>query len=549
MLKRLFFIHFLLLFCLSFNLIYAQEATLLSPQLFLRGMQLPAGTRYTAAFIKPQPDMPLRNISVEITLPADAIFTEMLVSKQVQFDVIRRNAAGQLTLIWQISRVDGAAPLDSFSFTLAKPIETPLEFYMFWQDENGQSFEENFIEIPSLITATETAANFTPTSEQFAFVGNTGIQVAANLNTELNFQILDANFNPPAEFGSVWWCSLLNLEGLLADSSAMVIVPLRRPVAPFLELFLFQQQPDGSWLALEDKAVVTADGQYAMYRHIGGLIATGGDEEIKQDTVTAAEAGVVNPEVIVVEPIVPVEQAQPVVTVQSEVPLEPTTVSNDGTSNTITLPEATLPPTTVSNDGTSNTITLPETNPTRGIPPTTTTGDVNDGTSNTIIVGEATSDPQATSLVSPGRRTTPTDVPTNAPVVVFTPTDVPTNAPVVVFTPTDVPTNAPVVVFTPTDVPTNAPVVVFTPTDVPTNAPVVVFTPTDLPAALPTATTGAPTATPTALIVSTFTPPRLGVNPSPVEVFLNAEGEFVQCQAVQLQCAIVKRDPGTRLTP
>jgi len=52
-------------------------------------------------------------------------------------------------------------------------------------------------------------------------------------------------------------------------------VPLRRPVAPFTELFLFQQQADESWLALDDKGIVTADGQFVMYRHPGGLIATG----------------------------------------------------------------------------------------------------------------------------------------------------------------------------------------------------------------------------------------------------------------------------------
>ena len=45
---------------------------LIAPNLFLRGLQLPQGVRYTASFIKPADDLPLRNISVEMTLPADA---------------------------------------------------------------------------------------------------------------------------------------------------------------------------------------------------------------------------------------------------------------------------------------------------------------------------------------------------------------------------------------------------------------------------------------------------------------------------------------------
>jgi len=42
-------------------------------------------------------------------------------------------------LIWQISRVDAETPLDAFAFTLAAPLNNELEFYMVWQDEQGQT--------------------------------------------------------------------------------------------------------------------------------------------------------------------------------------------------------------------------------------------------------------------------------------------------------------------------------------------------------------------------------------------------------------------------
>ena len=97
------------------------ETILVAPDVFLRGLQLSDQVRYTASFIKPTDDTVLRNVSVEITLPPDAVFTEMLVTRQVQFDVVRVNRQGALTLIWQISRVAADTPLDSFSFTLAQP--------------------------------------------------------------------------------------------------------------------------------------------------------------------------------------------------------------------------------------------------------------------------------------------------------------------------------------------------------------------------------------------------------------------------------------------
>ncbi|MBZ0288902.1 MAG: hypothetical protein K8I30_14895, partial [Anaerolineae bacterium] len=55
------------------GVVRAQPETVpVAPNVFLRGLQLRDQVRYTASFVKPTDDSPLRNVSVEITLPPDA---------------------------------------------------------------------------------------------------------------------------------------------------------------------------------------------------------------------------------------------------------------------------------------------------------------------------------------------------------------------------------------------------------------------------------------------------------------------------------------------
>lgn len=276
-------------------LIPAQAQTqVIAPNVFLRGLQLADGVRYTAAFIKPSDNTAMRNMSVEITLPPDAEFLNMMVPQQAQFHVVRVNQAGALTLIWQTSRVAGEVPLDTFSFTVAQPLTSEVEFYLKWQTEDRLTVVENFLEVPPITVATDTEGSLSPLPEGgYEPIGNTGIQIAAPGNSALvAARMLADNFNPPEEFDDVWWCSLLELTGLDAGKTAEVIVPLRRPVAPFTALQMFQQQADGSWLALSTQAIVTADGLFAMYTHPGGLVATGGKEEIRAEVVVAVDLNI-----------------------------------------------------------------------------------------------------------------------------------------------------------------------------------------------------------------------------------------------------------------
>src|SRR5687767_15148133 len=185
----------------------AQETeSVIAPNIFLRGLHLPQGVRYTATFI-PSVDQALRNISVEITLPPEAQLIEMLVSQQVDFDVVRMNREGALTLIWQIARVPTETPLDAFAFTVVEPLTSDVEFYMEWKDANGTQLFENFLEVPPVTVALETEGALTVAPGAFQPVGQTGVQVALPDDMEpltLIFHVLPVDFNPPAEYGDIW---------------------------------------------------------------------------------------------------------------------------------------------------------------------------------------------------------------------------------------------------------------------------------------------------------------------------------------------------------
>jgi len=190
-------------------------------------------------------------------------------------------------------------------------------------------------------------------------------------------RVLPVSFNPPAEFGVFWWCSLAEMNGVPAGESVDVVVPLRRPIAPFTKLALFQQNAYGSWSLLPKMGTVTADGLSVAYVHPGGLVASGGEEGLQPAQVNLEEAtdGTSNTIAFSESP------SQPDNVVQTGV--------EDGTNNTVIIGEAnSVPP--PATDGTSNTVIIGEVTSAPAFSPTT--GAV-DGNSNTIIIGEETSAP------------------------------------------------------------------------------------------------------------------------------------------------------------
>ncbi|KXK21341.1 MAG: hypothetical protein UZ15_CFX003001529 [Chloroflexi bacterium OLB15] len=397
----------------------AQTTEIIAPNVFLQGLVLPTGVRYTATFIKPDEAQPLRNVSVEITLPPGAQFSQMLVPPQVEFDVVRVSREGAITMIWQTSRVPGEDMLDSYSFTLAQPLTADTEFYIEWQDENGAQQFESFFELPPLALATQNTGIVTLTQDGFLPAGETGVQVSVPQQPEpvtLTVNVLPADFNPPPEYGALWWCSLIEITGLPDGVSATVIVPLRRPIAPFTALSLFRQNGDGSWSPLEGEAFVTADGQYVTYEHPGGVVATGGPQDIQPELIPAAniqaitDAGLTTP-VNVTPDLTSITDGTSNTILVNEIPAPPaitdgTSNITDGTSNTVVF-SGQLPPTPTTEgaindltDGSSNTILVGEATPIPALPSPTIVAAINDGSSNTILVGEATP-VQPTSTIAP----------------------------------------------------------------------------------------------------------------------------------------------------
>jgi hypothetical protein len=444
------------------------ERTLLSPGIFLRGVQQAQSVRYTASVIKPTDGEVMRNISVEITLPANTPFLEMLVSRQVEYKAIRVSRSRAVTLIWQISRLASTSPLDTFSFTTQQPLTQDLEFYMKWQSEDGTQHIENFTELPPLTDITQREGKFTVAPGGYMPLNGLGIYAVAvdqRAPLDLTVRILPVDFNPPAKFGAIWWCSLLEITGVPAGGAVDVIVPLRRPVAPFASLQLFQRQDDNNWQALDGRALVTADGQYVMYRHPGGVVATGGSPEIQPEAVPAdqipveAPAEVSNPPAEVVNPPVeqppqeppkadgdaaaqnppdqdntagktgdtkppeksdtvkPADNANPLPLPTQVIIIQPT---NPPVINTEAPAPTSMPPTSSTIKGGGGVIIV---NAGTAIPPTSmppTNSNITDGTSKTILVGERT----ATSIPS-----TSTNSKTDGVIIVNAGTPLPTLGP------------------------------------------------------------------------------------------------------------------------
>ncbi|MFN8530402.1 MAG: hypothetical protein U0670_17510 [Anaerolineae bacterium] len=362
------------------------DSGLIAPEVFLRGLEIPTGVRYTASLLKSTDNAALANLSVEITLPASAELVEMIVPPQVQFDVIRRSRAGQLTLIWQISRVAADAPLSPFSFTVTQPLDAELEFYAQWIDETGEQQVENFFEQPPVIPSLVADAQITLEQSGFTLVDGMGVQAAAPddaLAVPVGVRLLSTDFNPPPQYGDFWWCSLLQVDGVQADQPITVIVPLRRPLAAFTPLGMFQQQANGSWSPLADQAVVTADGQFALYTHPGGVIATGVDAEQQPDLLSGDQLVIVD---------APLEQPP-----LEQPPIEQPTVEQPTIEPPTSEPpqNPTLVPTTITSSELTNTpVPLPEN--------ATSTALLGDGTSNTIVVGQGTRPPRPTADTSAG---------------------------------------------------------------------------------------------------------------------------------------------------
>jgi hypothetical protein len=264
------------------------KPAVIAPTVFIRGMEGATGTVYSVSVVKPEDGAVMTDLRGEIILPAGARLTDLLVPRSIDRAYGALNKEGAVGLVWEQARVASSAPVEPFSFVLDAPLTGELEFYLRWTDQKGRKVVENFFEVPPVLNASVAREDINLTGGEYTRVGDTGVQLLAEGSGKqlpLHVEVLPASFNPPASLGAIWWCSIISIDGLPEGESVEVVVPLRRPVAPFTALQMFGQATDGSWGPLKETAIVTADGQYATYVHPGGSVATGGPEEIRPEDV------------------------------------------------------------------------------------------------------------------------------------------------------------------------------------------------------------------------------------------------------------------------
>lgn len=104
------------------------NSELSAPNVFLRGIESTSGVRYTATFIKPSAEVEMRDVQVEITLPAKTALTGIGVPRQVGVAEIRENGATR-TLAWNIPLVSASQQLDVLSFNVPAKISGSITFF------------------------------------------------------------------------------------------------------------------------------------------------------------------------------------------------------------------------------------------------------------------------------------------------------------------------------------------------------------------------------------------------------------------------------------
>ncbi len=520
----------------------ASSSDLVSPNVFVRGVQLSNGTRYTATFIKPTDSTALRDVLVEITLPTTVALTEMTVPRQTSSAEVRENGTTR-TLVWRVAHVGADEALDAFAFTVAQPLTIEVEFYMVWHDATNAEHIEHFTDFPPVQAANQAEAEISVTQSSYVPIGETGVQVSAQVQNpplDLHVRVLPASFNPPAEYGALWWCSIIEVAGVPAGETIDVVAPLRRPIAPFTPLSLFRQNADGSWSPAPGLGVVTADGLFVVYAHPGGVIATGGDEILQpavvqltsvndgssntivlgEATATPAAAGIVdgNSNTIVLgeataTPAAGIVDGSSNTIVLGEATATPAAAGIvDGNSNTIVLGEATATPAAGIVDGSSNTIVLGEATA------TPTAAGIVDGSSNTIVLGEATATPTAAGIVDGNSNTIVLGEATATPAAGI----VDGSSNTIVLGEATVTPTANNLVRLVTATPTSRTSAVLTPTRTPnltiTLPPIIALNPTPF----------------------TATPAPLGSDSVRVVILIRSSGA-IQCQAGGLSCATLRR--------
>lgn len=262
----------------------------LSPQIVLRALDLGDAIRYSASLIKPT-DLDLQMADFTVTLPEDAVIETIFETGNIAFSGVRRQPDGRTALTWTATDLSAASAIDALTFTLAQELSADMEVYVQYLSATvGAVALSGKPEVALALADQEGELIIGPegTGARMLPVGPSGVRVgmAPGLLPEpiaIRARQLPASENPPPELTGdegliFWWCSVVQIDALPDGTAVTVMVPARRPIAPFTPVRLFQQQADGSWQPLEALGIVSADGQYIQYVHPGGVIAAGVEE-------------------------------------------------------------------------------------------------------------------------------------------------------------------------------------------------------------------------------------------------------------------------------
>jgi hypothetical protein len=252
------------------------SAAVPQPGLYLAGTQLPDVTRYSVT-VNNQTQTTLSDLRVSVQLPEDAVFDHALETPGfTQFQ-----ATDGQTLTWQGGSFGPNDVIDAFTFFLAQPASGTFSIGATWGGDSPGDVQSQLQ--PSVRTATETDGDVTINAAALAQgsapVGHSGVVLDALSGeipdgTTLHVHVLGPDNNPAGVPGDLWWCSIVEVDGLPAGAGVLLEVPARQPLPPGATIQLFGQ--DGAhWDALPDTAQVSADGQSILYVHHGGVVATG----------------------------------------------------------------------------------------------------------------------------------------------------------------------------------------------------------------------------------------------------------------------------------
>jgi hypothetical protein len=216
-------------------------------------------------------------LQVTVQLPDDAVFDHALETPGfTQFQA----PLGQ-TLTWNTASSAPNDVVDAFTFFLAQPSDGAFDIGATWGGGSAGQIETQIQPVvrPATDAEADVALDATTLGHGVTPVGNTGVVIMAESGqipdgTRLHVRVLGTDSNPSADPGDLWWCSIMEVDGLPANTGVLVGVPVRQPLPPEATIHLFAQQ-GVQWNELSDGAQVSADGQSVLYVHHGGVVAAG----------------------------------------------------------------------------------------------------------------------------------------------------------------------------------------------------------------------------------------------------------------------------------